>query len=346
MPETYAPDPARASVFVAGERGGFDDALQRRPSLPHVASMMRRRAARLLSQVLAGGAVLAVLASGCAGAPAGNGGAEGEGSTGGSAADDGAAAGGIMPAELPAPSELVGLWRVSADGVPADTWVQIGSRFSRGEVTVWAECGLLHGTWLARAGALLTSIDGWSGDCESADAAAWLTSAVGYGPAGEGIALIDADGIEHAILAIDGEPAARSDIADEFRQQPHLDESQRAALDAVPTPPADVAPASFDAVLGRWLPVGSFATEPFLELAADGTWTGSDGCNGLGGRWALAGDGSVLATSGPQTLMACDGANLGSALVGAAYLVVAGEELVFYGADGAVLAQAAPDAAA
>lgn len=309
---------------------------------------MSRRGTRTVG-LLASVASLAVLAA-CAGAPAGSGGDDGVGDgADGAVADDGAgggaagggAAGGIMPAEVPAPSELVGLWRVTGDGAPTeDTWVQIGSPFSPGEVTVWAGCGVLHGTWTARAGALLATVDGWSGSCDGADAAAWLEASVAYGPAGDGIALIDADGIEHVTLTVDGEPAARDDVDDAYRQQPALDDEQVAQLDAAPTPPADLAPASYDAVLGRWVPATTYETEPFLELVDDGTYTGSDGCNGTAGRWALAGDGSVLATTGMQTLMACDGESLAASLAQAAWLVVDGDRLAFVADDGSVLTEA------
>src|SRR5690606_21528628 len=94
---------------------------QRRAWTPHGGDMSRRgtRTVGLLASV----ASVAVLAA-CAGAPAGSGGDDGVGDgADGAVADGGGAAGGIMPAEVPAPSELVGLWRVTGDGAPTeDTW--------------------------------------------------------------------------------------------------------------------------------------------------------------------------------------------------------------------------------
>lgn len=44
--------------------------------------------------------------------------------------------------------------------------------------------------------------------------------------------------------------------------------------------------------------------EPFLEFAEDGTYSGSDGCNGIGGTYEATDDELVL-SPGFSTLMAC-----------------------------------------
>ena len=44
--------------------------------------------------------------------------------------------------------------------------------------------------------------------------------------------------------------------------------------------------------------------EPFLEFAQDGSYTGSDGCNGLGGTYQVDEDQLVL-SPGMSTLIAC-----------------------------------------
>ncbi len=57
--------------------------------------------------------------------------------------------------------------------------------------------------------------------------------------------------------------------------------------------------------LGRWT-----STEfdgAFVSIADDGTFTGDDGCNGLGGSWKMADDGTSLELSEVfQTLMGCE----------------------------------------
>lgn len=63
-----------------------------------------------------------------------------------------------------------------------------------------------------------------------------------------------------------------------------------------------------DALVGRWVPVdgaGSGALRPpFVELAADGTYTGSDGANGTSGQWSAGPGGALDVTLGPSTRMA------------------------------------------
>ena len=66
---------------------------------------------------------------------------------------------------------------------------------------------------------------------------------------------------------------------------------------------------------GRWVPVVSRSDRwhetPYVQFAQDGTWRGTDGCNGLSGRWSVDSDGGFEASSGPSTLIGCDNVNLG-----------------------------------
>ncbi|MGL3805993.1 META domain-containing protein [Paeniglutamicibacter sp. R2-26] len=57
-------------------------------------------------------------------------------------------------------------------------------------------------------------------------------------------------------------------------------------------------------VVGQWggVPDGS----PVLVFSQEGTFTGNDGCNTLGGSWTRDGDGIVLEGM-TMTLMACEG---------------------------------------
>jgi len=96
----------------------------------------------------------------------------------------------------------------------------------------------------------------------------------------------------------------------------------------------------------RWAPrkgreataVGRTPEQPFLELRADGSWTGSDGCNGLAGRWSIGGDGRLLAVAAPTTAIGCDNVDLGSALVRAARVGFDGSSLILLDAAGLVTA--------
>lgn len=76
---------------------------------------------------------------------------------------------------------------------------------------------------------------------------------------------------------------------------------------------------------------------PYLALAADGSWAGSDGCNALAGRWTSAGAGAIGAVMGPQTLIWCTGlAHLGGWLTAASSAGFSGSTLVLTRPGGAV----------
>lgn len=96
--------------------------------------------------------------------------------------------------------------------------------------------------------------------------------------------------------------------------------------------PAALRPATATELIGNWAPAdgrGQGAPHrPSIELRADGTYRGSDGCNGASGHWTSGPGGELHATSGPRTLMGCaDMLDVPSWLAGAARA----------GFDGAVL---------
>lgn len=86
-------------------------------------------------------------------------------------------------------------------------------------------------------------------------------------------------------------------------------------------------------LVGVWTLDESFdgPEQPFVAFVQDSTWMASDGCNRVQGTWQLAGDGSITTTSGPQTLMACDGAQLPLAVTMAERVEVDGDTLLIHG---------------
>jgi META domain len=103
-----------------------------------------------------------------------------------------------------------------------------------------------------------------------------------------------------------------------------------------------------DDLVGRRVPAagaGSGApTPPFVELAADGTYTGSDGCNRTRGPWSVGPGGALDAGPGPSTRMACpDMVPVPSWFTLAARARFDGAELVLLDADGAELGRVVRD---
>ena len=79
------------------------------------------------------------------------------------------------------------------------------------------------------------------------------------------------------------------------------------------------------------------ATRPaFVDFAADGTWTGSDGCTSTGGSWLAAPDGAFLATARSlMTFVACPGVGVAPEVGAARRIGTDGATLVLLDADGA-----------
>jgi hypothetical protein len=276
------------------------------------------KACRMLKQAMLGAVIVALLA-GCAAVP--------------SAPPASSAAPGA-PGE-PQALGLVNLWRVSgAEGESAETWL----RLDAGEFQLWRECGMISGSWKATDTLMLASGFGASGSCVTGSTlptVGWIESIADYRAVDGGWELTDARGTAVATLTIDGAPAPRSDSAEFYTQPPAITAETRAAL-AAPAPlPSALAPAAD--IAGRWVPA-SFrgATDPHVVFEADGTWEGSDGCNGGAGRWVVDGP-FLLATSGVSTLIGCDGVAVPYWVSGARLVGADGDQLVLLDAAGVEL---------
>jgi heat shock protein HslJ len=86
------------------------------------------------------------------------------------------------------------------------------------------------------------------------------------------------------------------------------------------------------ALVGTWVIDQHFDSpeQPYVSFGQDNTWSASDGCNRVQGTWELAADGTLTTTSGPQTMMACDGAQLPLAVTHGTRVVVDGDTLVIH----------------
>jgi heat shock protein HslJ len=110
-----------------------------------------------------------------------------------------------------------------------------------------------------------------------------------------------------------------------------------------PAPPT----VSAQTVAGTWRPLqmagfkalkASRPDDPVLVFKANGTWTGSDGCNGLQGTFSIGQRGAFSATSGPQHMIGCDNVPHTGVLTAAKRVAITGDTLQFFGADGVQLA--------
>jgi len=123
--------------------------------------------------------------------------------------------------------------------------------------------------------------------------------------------------------------AAESDNADQSHDStdPEGDSSGR------------IEPADYEHI--RWAPLpkytGGKPTEAHLTFLDNGTWTGSDGCNGQSGDYTIAGDGHLTADPNPQTLIGCPGVSINSALGSSDHIAIDGDHLLLYDGQQVVL---------
>jgi heat shock protein HslJ len=84
--------------------------------------------------------------------------------------------------------------------------------------------------------------------------------------------------------------------------------------------------------VGTWALDRTFDSpeQPFIAFEKDNTWSASDGCNRVIGTWQLGAAGALTTTAGPQTLMACDGAQLPLAVARADSVSVDGDALTIH----------------
>jgi hypothetical protein len=239
----------------------------------------------------------------------------------------------LPPAEG-GPIDLVGMWRVSdADGEAADTWL----RLDAGELQLWRGCGPIMGSWDAGERTFVASGWGASGSCAqgSVPDIPWLASTMSYQRVGETWELRDADGAVTATLRIDGGPEPIETVTENYTRPPRITDRTREHFAETPALPESLTAPDERALEGRWVPASG--ADAFVEFVGDGTWTGSDGCNGGSGGWVIADGGEFVASSGPSTLIGCDGAPVPAWVATARLVGLEGSALVLLDRAGAEL---------
>jgi hypothetical protein len=253
-----------------------------------------------------------------------------------------------VPPNTSAPSEesdaigLVGMWRVDAPQESDPTWL----RLDAGAFELWRDCGVLSGSWQAAESIFIADVNGALDECVENGALPtvdWLQQAAGYHATAGGWELLDRAGDVAATLTVDGTPPPNPNVIDSMREAPEITEKTREHFVRAAPLPSMLEPATAETVIGRWLPIGQGeGTEAFIEFTADGRYSASDGCNGSQGRWAAGPDGEWLATAGPTTLIACDGAPTAFWAATARHAGFDGSDLVFVDVAGAELGRLQP----
>jgi hypothetical protein len=205
------------------------------------------------------------------------------------------------------PLALVGRWKLAAAGEKPGTSLILGDGLS-----LFRPCGMLEGAWRADDGGLFVGgINSGDSSCfhsKQGAAAPWLASAVGYRSEGPDRVLINAAGQVVAVLSPGARPRTGPNDSTSDTAAPKLTASLKAALASPAALPPGLRPATLGAIGGRWIAGGPELGNAagYVQFNQGGTWVGSDGCNGYGGRLAVGDDGEILTTSSGTTDVGCN----------------------------------------
>lgn len=239
------------------------------------------------------------------------------------------------------PSGLVATWTVSSPDADKGDIVIIGDKVDGG-LELFRDCGLMSGQWRANGdGLFVASEDGGDGSCFNGHADPWprWMDAVGFSFDGNDAVLLSEAGAVLARLTPGGHPTTGPSDSEEFASPPAVTDDMRADFAAPASLPAGVEPATPGDVQGRWAPVDGTPAKAYVTFKADHSYAGSDGCNGVGGRYVIAEGGVILATSGPQTAVGCEMSKLADWVAAAGRLGLRDGRLVFVDPHGKVLGE-------
>jgi hypothetical protein len=245
------------------------------------------------------------------------------------------------------PAQLVSTWTVVTPPSDAGANLLIGNRVDAG-LGLFLSCGLMSGEWRANAhGMFIASEDGGDGDCFSNQSDPWprWLDATAFRSDGVGdLLLLDPSGAILARLQPGGHPTTGPNDSGEFASPPVVSPTMRDSFKEPEPLPDGVSPASASDVLGRWLPLPGDrpggSDRAYVTFEADGRYSGSDGCNGTGGRYVMGADGLILATSGGSTLIGCENSPLSSWPSESGRVGLRDGHLIFVDPDGHILGEA------
>jgi heat shock protein HslJ len=237
------------------------------------------------------------------------------------------------------PVALIGIWEVTSAGEEKGAVLRLDG--DGAGLSLWRRCGTIGGSWRADGSGLFVGDASTYSVCEPPPAdkpwtPAWLARVTGYRLDGAARELLDAGGqvVARLLPAAAPAPADPRQISPDLAKPPVVTDKDRQALGPAAPLPAGLTPATAESLAGRWGAADGVRRpgEAYLELNADGGWSGSDGCNGERGRWVAGAGGTLLATSGPATLMACDNHPAGSWLYKARRAAIDGDQLILFDA--------------
>jgi len=204
------------------------------------------------------------------------------------------------------PLDLIGSWTITEADEEKGAMLRLAAR----DLKIFRACGYVMGSWRATTDGLFVGHT-FGSDC-SPDAAAtpaWLRRVSGFRQDGDTQLLLDEQGETVARLLPGARPSPGPHLAPQEATPPVVDDEARRIMAPASPLPASLRPAVRSDLPGRWVPADirgrNAERDPFAEFGSDGEWRGSDGCNSGSGRWRSGPAGTLLATIGVSTLIAC-----------------------------------------
>ncbi len=203
------------------------------------------------------------------------------------------------------PSDLVGVWKVTgAAREPAGSVLRIGGSGVE-PLILFRQCGELLGAWVAGpSGGFLGLLSGFSMACltpigHGDPTPPWIAGARSFAIRGSERDLLAADGRVLARLLPGGVAHPGKDMLAALAAPPTLSADDRHRLDSEAKPlPASTSPATAASLAGRWRPYPvkyyDAPQQPYLSFTTRDAWSGSDGCNKLGGTLRVGSAGELI----------------------------------------------------
>ena len=238
------------------------------------------------------------------------------------------------------PLQLVGVWHVTDTGERQAPVASLGNL----GLLLWQSCGWVSGSWNAnQQGLFVGNLTGGDRACMFATDLnpKWLATATAYKAAGRDELILGPTGGVLARLVPTIVPRVLRKGMLPAYTHPVITSQLRKVLLQVNRPlPSGLVPATGKQLVGQWVPaslrVGHWHQTPYLTFTPNGNWSGSDGCNGLGGRWSMGSGGSLVVVESPSTLIGCNNVNVEWWLFRAARAAFRGPTLLFVDASGSV----------
>jgi hypothetical protein len=236
------------------------------------------------------------------------------------------------------PLALVGTWKVKAAGEGPGVALSLGE-----QLILFRSCGEIGGDWRSdHAGRFVDYVFSEDGSCSNGHgviAVPWLTQATGYRVHARSRLLLNSAGHVVARLSPGAHPSVSSHDSPSDALPVRITPAIRAML--APSPPlsSGLRPANADTIIGRrgTLRPQAGNRASYVQFNPNGSWVGSDGCNGAAGRYAIDDSGRLIITSGPSTAVACDGTPAMYWVERTRRIGVDGHDLVLLDAHGNVL---------